>query len=153
MTLVKSLCALHPGNTPSACELFPESQWPPYSPALVSVAAVSRHFQSCRLATGFEIQTWAFVPRVSILLPDGNPINFSSTDCPGIEHLIDVSAGLFRSDGGSRLESLLDWCTSRVSFAEEAVRGRTLLSAQRGNIFVQGLGTAMLGDTFGCHWP
>ncbi|EPE04079.1 hypothetical protein F503_04927 [Ophiostoma piceae UAMH 11346] len=130
--------------------------------------------QSCRLATGFEIQTWAFVPRVNILLSNGKPINFSSTGCPGIEHLstyqsspgvgrnfcsrcgatvfwhdtwrpdlIDVSAGLFRSGSGSRLVSLLDWCTSRVSFAEEAARGRRLLSAQRGISFVESLGTGM----------
>lgn len=137
--------------------------------------------QSCRLATGFEVQTWAFVPRVNILLPDGSPIDFNTANTnpgtqnlssyrssPGVDrnfcsrcgatvfwhdawrpHLIDVSAGLFRSHTASRLESLLDWCTSRVSFAEEATRGRGLLSAQRGDALIKALGTGMQGHARG----
>jgi hypothetical protein len=39
--------------------------------------------------------------------------------------LIDVSAGLFRAEEGARAEHWLEWWTERVSFSEEAGKGRT----------------------------
>ncbi|KAK3896671.1 hypothetical protein C8A05DRAFT_20404, partial [Staphylotrichum tortipilum] len=122
---------------------------------------------TCRLTSGFEIQTWTFVPRVNILVPptdDGGqarPIEFptatrptqqipnwtlkshSSSPGTGITRefcrvcgatffwhdrvrpdLLDLSAGLLSSPSGARAEEWLCWETGRVSFAEEAGRGR-----------------------------
>lgn len=142
--------------------------------------------RSCRLATGFEIQTWAFVPRTSIVLqPSGQTLTFKKRDgsnntgstpsalsayqsSPGVERnfcrrcgatvfwhdiwrpdLIDISVGLFQpgSNGdpnhGFRVESLLDWCTTRVSFVEEAPRGRHGQSALRGTSLMDCLEAGM----------
>ncbi|CAK7204255.1 hypothetical protein SEUCBS139899_007010 [Sporothrix eucalyptigena] len=133
--------------------------------------------RSCRLATGFEIQTWAFVPRLCIILSDGQPLAFDQEgknrvlpdlstyrSSPGVERnfcgrcgatvfwhdkwrpdVIDVSAGLLQSgDGaGCRVEFLLDWCTSRVSFVEEAPRERHGQSALRGSTLADSLEDGM----------
>lgn len=145
--------------------------------------------RSCRLATGFEVQTWAFVPRANIILPTGDAIEFtppatasavggclrlpmlaSYRSSPGVERnfcrccgatvfwhdvwrpdLIDVSVGLLRCNdgmvknrpGSSRFDILLDWCTTRVSFAEEAPRGRKGLARQRGVSLVSSLESGM----------
>ncbi|MCJ1450253.1 hypothetical protein MMC28_000582 [Mycoblastus sanguinarius] len=100
---------------------------------------------SCRISSGFDIQTWAFVPKVNIMNINGEPISFDvgslkqyrssdgvyrefcgrcgatvfwrSDDRP---ELIDVSVGLLDAKEGSRAESWLSWRTDRVSFEEEA---------------------------------
>ncbi|KAK4239490.1 Mss4-like protein [Achaetomium macrosporum] len=113
---------------------------------------------SCRLTSGFEIQTWAFVPRRNILissspesehqlldfaqLPDGVSLRQYESSSGRMREfcarcgatvfwhdrfrpdLIDVSAGLFRAGAGARAESWLDWWGGRVSFSEEAGKGR-----------------------------
>ncbi|KIH87386.1 hypothetical protein SPBR_05052 [Sporothrix brasiliensis 5110] len=141
--------------------------------------------RSCRLATGFEIQTWAFVPRACIVLqPGGQVLAFGNDNnkgkgntppalaayqsMPGVERnfcnrcgatvfwhdiwrpdLIDISVGLFRpkTDGstnrGSRIEDLLDWCTTRVSFVEEASRNRHGQTALRGASLMDSLEEGM----------
>ena len=101
--------------------------------------------RSCRLAQGFPIQCWAFVPKMNIRKSDGRPLDFnfgtlqqyeSSSGvfrefcercgatvfwhCEERPGLIDVSVGLLRSDAGARAEDWLDWHTGRVSFKEEA---------------------------------
>lgn len=100
---------------------------------------------SCRLASGFDIQAWAFVPKANILQLNGEPLDFKMgtlkrynssegtyrefcSRCgatvfwhaerrPG---LIDVSVGLLAAEEGARAESWLGWKTERVSFEEEA---------------------------------
>ncbi|KAK4125165.1 hypothetical protein N657DRAFT_357779 [Parathielavia appendiculata] len=131
--------------------------------------------QPCRLTSGFEIQTWAFIPRrnISISIPHSSssssnpdqpawakyqPLDFTNLPAnlplstyessPGRKRefcavcgatifwhddfrpdLIDVSVGLFRpsanSGGGARAENWLEWWTERVSFSEDASKGRT----------------------------
>ena len=99
----------------------------------------------CRLVSGYDIQTWAFVPQANILQPDGKPFDFKAgtlkrynsskgvyrefcSKCgatvffhadrrPG---LIDVSAGLLDAEEGTRAEDWLSWETGRVSYGEEA---------------------------------
>ena len=99
----------------------------------------------CRLASGFDVQVWAFVPKANISQLDGGPLDFGagtlkrydssegvyrefcsrcgatvfwhSDSRPG---LIDVSAGLLDAEEGARAESWLGWKTERVSFQEEA---------------------------------
>ena len=132
--------------------------------------------RTCRLTSGFEIQTWAFVPRSNIHfhLPrkdDGSstaavPLDFdtlpagilssygSSPDvvrefCGGCgatvfwrgrrrPELIDVSVGLLRGDG-ARAEAWLDWWAGRVSFSEEAVKGREGAEAERVRALISSL--------------
>lgn len=102
--------------------------------------------RSCRLGSGSPIQAWAFVPRVNILQPHGQSLNFgfgtlsqieSSKDCfrefcntcgatvfwhcRERPDLIDVSVGLLRAVEGARAEGWLDWWTGRVSFCEYAL--------------------------------
>jgi hypothetical protein len=102
--------------------------------------------RSCRLASGFPIQAWAFIPKANITKPDSSPVDFSLgalrqyQSSPGIfrefcsicgatafwhceerPDLIDVSVGLLRSETGARAEDLLEWETGRVSFKEEAL--------------------------------
>jgi len=101
---------------------------------------------SCRLASGFEVQTWAFVPRCNIFQEDGREMHYSmgtlktypSSDgvwrefcgvcgatvfwhCGERPDLVDVSVGLFNPEEGARVEAWLDWWTERVSFEEMAV--------------------------------
>ena len=100
---------------------------------------------SCRLASGFDIQTWAFIPKVNILQLNGDPLNFDigtlkqykSSEgtfrefcskcgatvfwhCDQRPDLIDVSVGLLYAGEGARAETWLEWWTDRVSFEEEA---------------------------------
>jgi hypothetical protein len=102
--------------------------------------------RSCRLASGVPVQTWAFVPKVNIELPDGLPWTFASGSlrqynssqgcyrefcsvcgatafwhCEERPELVDVSVGLLRAPEGARAGTWLDWWTSRVSFREEAL--------------------------------
>ena len=101
--------------------------------------------KSCRLASGNEVQTWAFIPKVNLRQMNGDPIEFSMSTLKqysssngvyrnfcGIcgatvfwhnderPYLIDVSAGLLIAQIGVRAENLLEWGTERVSFQEEA---------------------------------
>ena len=109
--------------------------------------------KSCRLASGFDIQPWAFVPNANIIQLNGDSFNFNHCgsliryeSSEGIyrhfcrtcgatvfwrsedrSEIIDVSVGVLNADEGARAESWLDWQTDRVSFEEEC-RGRDLVS-------------------------
>jgi hypothetical protein len=113
--------------------------------------------KSCRLASGFEIQTWAFVPKCNIFQENGSPLDYSlgalksypsskdiwrefcgvcgatvfwrSKERPD---LVDVSVGLFDPQEGARAESWLDWWTDRVSFEEMAVSKSLVRSLKDG---------------------
>lgn len=99
----------------------------------------------CRLASGYDIQTWAFVSKANILQLDGTPLDFSAgtlkryNSSKGVYRefcgkcgatvfyrsdsrpdLIDVSVGLLDAEEGTRAESWLGWKTNRVSYEEEA---------------------------------
>ena len=107
---------------------------------------------SCRLASGFDIQTWAFIPKANIFQSNGDPLNFAigtlkrykSSEgtfrefcsrcgatvfwhCDQRPHLIDVSVGLLDAMEGARAETWLEWWTDRVSFEEDA-HNRELVS-------------------------
>ncbi|CEN61631.1 hypothetical protein ASPCAL08283 [Aspergillus calidoustus] len=102
--------------------------------------------RTCRLASGFPIQTWAFIPKSNILTAQKKPLAYdvgtlkryeSSPEvyrdfcsrcgasvfwhCDKRPQLIDVSVGLLRADSGSRADEWLEWATGRTSFAEMAV--------------------------------
>ncbi|KAE9369722.1 hypothetical protein N431DRAFT_427876 [Stipitochalara longipes BDJ] len=113
--------------------------------------------RSCRAASGFEIQPWAFIPKCNIFQEDGSPINFnfgtmktyeSSKDiwrefcrvcgatifwhCKERPELLDVSVGLLDPKEGARVESWLDWWTGRVSFKEDGVSSSLIESLEIG---------------------
>jgi hypothetical protein len=113
--------------------------------------------RSCRLAAGFPIQSWAFIPKANITKRDSTPLDFSLgslqqyESSPGIfrefcstcgatvfwhceerPDLIDVSVGLLRSKSGARAEDLLEWETGRVSFKEEALDQELVTSLELG---------------------
>lgn len=171
------------------------------SPRTTKYLAGTCACRSCRLTSGFEIQSWAFIPRGNILFlsseaPAANdavvsaatatanpatpqslpslqaetqaeaqtisqtvtretaliPLDFNHpppalqryTSSPGVARefcrtcgatvfwhdvfrpeLVDVSTGLLRAEsGGARATGWLAWWTGRVSFAEEAGKGR-----------------------------
>ncbi|MCJ1409968.1 hypothetical protein MMC19_004052 [Ptychographa xylographoides] len=101
---------------------------------------------SCRLAAGFDLQTWVYVPKVNIKQRDGAPLDFNMgtlkmySKNQGIYHdfcgvcgatvfwhsdkqrpeVIDISAGLLESPVGARAEDWLQWRTDRMSFQEDA---------------------------------
>jgi hypothetical protein len=102
--------------------------------------------RSCRLASGFPIQSWAFIPKANVTKKDSTPVDFSLgslqqyQSSPGIfrefcsicgatvfwhceerPDLIDMSVGLLRSESGARAEDWLEWETGRVSFKEDAL--------------------------------
>jgi hypothetical protein len=102
--------------------------------------------RSCRLGSGFSIQTWAFVPKFNLTSPGGEPLSFAMGSLkqygskPGIYRefcgncgatafwhcnerpdLIDVSVGLLRAKEGSRADTWLEWWTERVSFKDDAI--------------------------------
>ena len=108
--------------------------------------------KSCRLASGFDIQAWAFVPKANILQVDESLLDYGmgtlkQYDTAGGVHrnfcgrcgatvffhcderpdVVDVSVGLFDADEGVRAESWFEWCTSRISF-EEAAHNENLIS-------------------------
>ena len=101
--------------------------------------------KSCRLSSGSDVQTWAFVPKSNILQADGRPLDFSMGTLKRYESsegryrdfcgtcgatvfwssnqrnkLIDVSVGLFKSHSGARAEDWLEWWTKKVSFEQDA---------------------------------
>lgn len=111
---------------------------------------------TCRLSSGFPIQTWAFVPKSNILEVDGSPLDFNHgkikrhNSSPGVYRefcsccgatafwhcderplLIDVSVGLLRA-GGARAEDWLEWASDRVSFAEMAVQSDLIGKLEEG---------------------
>jgi hypothetical protein len=113
--------------------------------------------RSCRLASGFPIQSWAFIPKANIKTPDSAPLDFSSgglqqyQSSPGIfrefcsicgasvfwhceerPDLIDVSVGLLRSKSGARAEDWLEWETGRVSFKEDALDQELVIALELG---------------------
>ena len=113
--------------------------------------------RSCRLAAGFPVQSWAFIPKANITKRDSTPLDFSLgslqqyESSPGIfrefcsicgatvfwhceerPDLIDVSVGLLRSKSGARAEDLLEWETGRVSFKEEALDQELVTSLELG---------------------
>ncbi|KAI1299699.1 hypothetical protein F5Y03DRAFT_245167 [Xylaria venustula] len=142
---------------------------------------------SCRLTSGFEIQTWAFIPRANIFfhIRDGFtsssateiratnaaqrviPLDFATLppniltsyeSSQGVRRefcsrcgatvfwrdrwrpeLLDVSVGLLDADEGARAETWLDWWTGRVSFAEDAVTGRTGVMARTAKFLIDSL--------------
>ncbi|KAF4637114.1 hypothetical protein G7Y89_g976 [Cudoniella acicularis] len=112
---------------------------------------------SCRQASGFEIQPWAFVPKCNIFQEDGSPLDFNMgtlknyESSAGVERefcgvcgatvfwhceerpdLIDVSIGLLDPNEGARVEAWLHWWTNRVSFSEMAVSKSLVSSLEKG---------------------
>lgn len=102
--------------------------------------------RSCRLASGFPIQAWAFIPKSNLQGADGISLSFGSgtmrqyESSPGVYRefccrcgatvfwhceerplLIDVSLGLLRARSGARAEDWVEWHPGRVSFSEMAV--------------------------------
>ena len=102
--------------------------------------------ETCRRASGFEIQPWAFIPKCNIFQEDGKILDYGmgslqrymSSEGTYREFcktcgatcfwhnevrpdLVDVSIGLLDSQEGARVERWLDWWTGRVSFKEMAV--------------------------------
>ncbi|PGH13653.1 hypothetical protein AJ79_03501 [Helicocarpus griseus UAMH5409] len=103
---------------------------------------------SCRLASGFPIQSWVFVPRSNIFkASDSSSLAYNDlgtlkryNSSPGVYRefcsacgatvfwhceerpgVVDVSVGLLRAESGVRAEDWLDWELGRVSFEEMAV--------------------------------
>lgn len=108
--------------------------------------------RSCRVALGFEIQTWAFVPKSNIVQEDGKELDYGmgtlkryhSEDavlrefcrvcgatvfwhCAWRPSIVDVSIGLLDPEEGALVNGWLEWWTDRVSFEELAVN-RSLVS-------------------------
>ena len=100
---------------------------------------------SCRLASGFDIQAWAFIPKANIWQANGEPLDFKIGTLKQYQssegtyrdfcgrcgatvfwhnetrpQLIDVSVGLLNAEEGARAESWLEWKMDRISFEEEA---------------------------------
>ncbi|MCJ1387100.1 hypothetical protein MMC17_010229 [Xylographa soralifera] len=100
---------------------------------------------SCRRGSGYDIQCWAFVPKVNIQKTNRDPIDFDLATlkrytisegayrefcgkCGAVvfwhgderPDLVDVSVGLLNARSGARAEEWLEWCTGRVSFQELA---------------------------------
>jgi hypothetical protein len=112
---------------------------------------------SCRQSLGFEIQTWAFVPKCNIFKEDGSHLYFdlgtlkSYPSSEGVTRefcgkcgatvfwhcgfrpeLIDVSVGLLDPEEGARVEGWLEWWTDRCSFEEMAVSRSLVTSLEDG---------------------
>jgi len=112
---------------------------------------------SCRLSLGFEIQTWAFIPKCNIFQENGEGLDFKmgtlkryeSSEgvqrefcgrcgatifwhCEERPDLIDVSVGLLDPEEGARVEGWLEWWSERVSFEEMAVSKNLVRSLEDG---------------------
>ncbi|KAI9796975.1 MAG: hypothetical protein M1835_002498 [Candelina submexicana] len=103
---------------------------------------------SCRLTSGFPIQTWAFIPHASLHALNNHSQQLSFSDLgtmrsynssKGVtrdfcgrcgatvfwrregreDGVVDVSVGLLDAEEGARAEEWVEWVTGRVSFAEE----------------------------------
>jgi hypothetical protein len=113
--------------------------------------------RSCRKALGFEIQTWAFVPRYNIFDESGDRMvydmgslkQYLSSEgiwrefcgvcgatvfwhCAERPDLVDISVGLFNPEEGARAEGWLDWWSDRVSFEEMAESSSLIRSLENG---------------------
>ena len=123
---------------------------------------------SCRRGSGFDIQSWAFIPRANMTMVDGSPFEFESMEslqryeisegnyrefcsvcaatcfwhCDERPKLIDVSVGLMHAASGARAEEWLDWETGRVSFKEKALN-KTLVNALEDGLKSWGLTRSM----------
>lgn len=112
---------------------------------------------SCRLGSGYDSQTWAFIPKVNITRLGGEGMNYASgtlrryesstriyrefcqicgatvfwhsSDRPSI---VDVSVGLLDSERGARAEDWLEWWTERVSFEELALNKKYIAMLSKG---------------------
>ncbi|KAL8790760.1 MAG: hypothetical protein Q9213_000384 [Squamulea squamosa] len=108
---------------------------------------------SCRLATGYDLQAWAFVPKTNIRKLDGTEIDFAMGTLKTYSHspgayrefcgrcgatffwrheerrggVIDVSVGLLDAKEGAKAEEWLEWRTERVSF-EECAQNKSLVA-------------------------
>ncbi|PYH93499.1 hypothetical protein BO71DRAFT_399716 [Aspergillus ellipticus CBS 707.79] len=162
---------------PDASSLEPTSPWPDllvpyYSQSSENPADVKWWLQdintkylagtcacpSCRLASGFPIQAWAFVPKSNLYNLSKTPLAFGTgtmqqySSSPGVYRdfcshcgasifwhdegrplLIDVSVGLLRAEEGSKASGWLRWATQRVSFAEMAL-DRLLIDELQGGL-------------------
>lgn len=112
---------------------------------------------SCRLASGCDLQAWAFVPKNNLLQVNDEALSFGmgtlkqykSSEgtyrefcsvcgatvfwhCDERPNLIDVSVGLLDAQSGARAETWLEWCKKRVSFEEEAQNKALILNLQAG---------------------
>ncbi|PGH33930.1 hypothetical protein GX50_03251 [[Emmonsia] crescens] len=104
---------------------------------------------SCRLASGFPIQSWAFVSRSNIFkTSDGSNLTYDDLGtlkrykssplgvyrefcgvcgatvfwhCDDRSGVVDVSVGLLGAETGVRAEAWLHWELGRISFEEDAV--------------------------------
>ena len=108
---------------------------------------------ACRLGCGYDLQPWAFIPKINIQQADGKPLDFGMGTLKQYEisrgryrdfcgvcgatvfwrsderpELIDVSVGLMEAASGARAEEWLVWCTSRVSF-QELAQNKPLIGA------------------------
>ncbi|KAI9042251.1 GFA family protein [Aspergillus affinis] len=113
--------------------------------------------RSCRLASGFPIQTWAFIPKSNLQNADGTALSFGLgtmrqyESSPGIYRefcgrcgatvfwhceerplLIDVSVGLLRAKSGARAEDWVEWHLGRVSFSGMAVDPKLIHQLEAG---------------------
>ncbi|KAF2457989.1 Mss4-like protein, partial [Lineolata rhizophorae] len=113
--------------------------------------------RSCRLALGFDVAAWAFVPAADIVLPDGGAFRrefgavktygssegvtrgFCGTCGAGVywsgdwrEELVDVAVGLLDAPEGVRAEDWLGWERGRVSFGEEGRERDVVEALERG---------------------
>ena len=102
--------------------------------------------RSCRLASGFPIQPWAFIPLQNIRWVSGQHLRFDKGTlrrfesspgtyrefcgkcgatifwhCEARPSIIDVSVGILKAGSGARAGAWLEWETRRVSFIEEAL--------------------------------
>ncbi|KAJ5747215.1 uncharacterized protein N7511_008911 [Penicillium nucicola] len=125
---------------------------------------------TCRLSSGFPIQTWSFIPKTNIFNTDGSPLAFDQgtmqqyNSSPGVYRefcrccgatifwhcderplLIDVSVGLLQANG-ARAEGWLEWATGRVSFAELAVQHDLLHLLEEGLRLYPGGSERVLGS-------
>lgn len=112
---------------------------------------------SCRLGSGYDIQTWAFIPKANINLLDGEGLNYAMGTLRQYESsdgiyrefckicgatvfwhsgnrpdIVDVSVGLLDSARGARAEDWLEWWTDRVSFEELAQNTKYIALLSRG---------------------
>lgn len=112
---------------------------------------------SCRLNSGFDIQTWAFIPKANINLRNGDGLNYAMgtlrkyESSSGVSRefcricgatvfwhkddrpdIVDVSVGLLDSGRGARAEDWLEWWTERVSFEELAQNSKHIALLSQG---------------------
>ena len=113
---------------------------------------------SCRTNSGFDIQTWTFIPKVNLLDVRDRPLDIETMQslkeygssegvhrhfcsecgatvfwrCDQRPDLIDVSVGLLDAEEGARADSWLTWWTDRVSFEEMAPNKALIASLKNG---------------------